>query len=45
MHDLRSLSLESAIERHKGEAGQAEERFEELSAAEKQQLFVFPDSL
>jgi CxxC motif-containing protein (DUF1111 family) len=45
MHDLRSLSLESAIERHKGEAGQVEERFEELSAAEKQQLFVFLNSL
>jgi Di-haem oxidoreductase, putative peroxidase len=45
MHDLRSLSLESAIERHKGEARQVEERFEELSAVEKQQLFVFLNSL
>jgi CxxC motif-containing protein (DUF1111 family) len=45
MHDLRSLSLESAIERHKGEAGQVGERFEGLSVAEKQQLFVFLNSL
>jgi CxxC motif-containing protein (DUF1111 family) len=45
MHDLRSLSPESAIERHKGEAEQVEEHFEEVSAAEKQQLFVFLNSL
>jgi len=45
MHYLRSLSLESAIERHTGEAGQVEGRFEELSAAEKQHLFVFLNSL
>ena len=45
MHDLKSLSLENAIERHKGEAAQVEDRFEELSPAEKQRLFLFLSSL
>ena len=45
MHDLKSLSLESAIERHKGEAAEVEDRFEDLSPSEKQQLFVFLSSL
>jgi CxxC motif-containing protein (DUF1111 family) len=45
MHDLKSLSLESAIERHKGEAAEVENRFEDLSPSEKQQLFVFLSSL
>src|ERR1700758_3361379 len=30
MHDLRSLSLENAIERHRGEAHETERRFDEL---------------
>ena len=45
MHDLKSLSLENAVERHKVEARGVEDRFEELSPAEKQQLFVFLSSL
>jgi CxxC motif-containing protein (DUF1111 family) len=45
MHDLKSLSLENAIERHQGEAEHVERRFDELSPAEKQQLFTFLNSL
>jgi len=42
---LKSLSLENAIARHKGEAAEVEDRFEELSPAEKQRLFLFLSSL
>jgi CxxC motif-containing protein (DUF1111 family) len=45
MHDLTSLSLENAIQRHEGEAEEAAERFEDLSLAEKQELFAFLNSL
>jgi CxxC motif-containing protein (DUF1111 family) len=45
MHDLRSLTLEDAIERHEGEAEHVERRFRELSPTEKQQLFTFLNSL
>jgi len=45
MHDLKSLSLESAISRHRGEADRAADRFEELSSAQKQQLTTFLNSL
>jgi CxxC motif-containing protein (DUF1111 family) len=45
MHDLKSLSLENAIERHKGEAERVERHFDELSPAEKQQLLTFLRSL
>ena len=45
MHDLRSLTLEDAIARHRGEADRAARRFRALSPAEKQQLFTFLDSL
>ena len=45
MHDLKSLSLESAISRHRGEADEVADRFEELSSAQKQQLFTFLNSL
>jgi len=45
MHDLKSLTLENAVERHQGEAAGVEGRFEELGAVEKQQLFVFLSSL
>ena len=45
MHDLKSLTLQNAIERHQGEAGHVERRFDELSATEKQQLFTFLNSL
>jgi CxxC motif-containing protein (DUF1111 family) len=45
MHDLRSLTLQDAIERHRGEAKHVSRRFRELSPAEKQQLFAFLNSL
>jgi CxxC motif-containing protein (DUF1111 family) len=45
MHDLKSLTLENAIERHEGEAERVAERFRELSPAEKQKLFAFLNSL
>jgi CxxC motif-containing protein (DUF1111 family) len=45
MHDLKSLTLEDAIERHDGEAEQERNRFRRLSAAEKQALFTFLNSL
>jgi CxxC motif-containing protein (DUF1111 family) len=45
IHDLTSLTLEEAIDRHKGEAKQVTHRFRELTEAEKQQLFVFLNSL
>jgi CxxC motif-containing protein (DUF1111 family) len=45
MHDLRSLTLEDAIERHHGEAKHVSRRFRDLSPAEKQQLFTFLNSL
>jgi CxxC motif-containing protein (DUF1111 family) len=45
MHDLRSLTLQDAIERHEGEAEHVERRFRELSPTEKQQLFTFLNSL
>jgi CxxC motif-containing protein (DUF1111 family) len=45
MHDLRSLSLADAIERHQGEAAHVERRFDQLTPAEQQQLFTFLNSL
>lgn len=45
MHDLRSLTLADAIERHQGEAARVEKRFDEISPTEKQQLFTFLNSL
>jgi CxxC motif-containing protein (DUF1111 family) len=45
MHDLESLSLESAIERHKGEARDAEGRFDELTPQERGALLTFLKSL
>jgi CxxC motif-containing protein (DUF1111 family) len=45
MHDLKSLTLENAIERHKGEAEHVRRRFQELMPVEKQQLFSFLNSL
>jgi CxxC motif-containing protein (DUF1111 family) len=45
MHDLASLTLEDAIERHRGEARHVSRRFRQLSPAEKQQLLVFLESL
>jgi len=45
MHDLKSLSLENAIERHKGEAREAERRFDDLSPEERAALIAFLNSL
>ena len=45
MHDLKSLTLENAIERHGGEAEHERKRFRELSPKEKQALFAFLNSL
>jgi CxxC motif-containing protein (DUF1111 family) len=45
MHDLQSLTLEDAIERHRGEAERVARRFRALSPEEKQQLFTFLNSL
>jgi len=45
MHDLKFLSLESAIERHRGEAEHVQDRFNDLSDTQKQQLFTFLNSL
>jgi CxxC motif-containing protein (DUF1111 family) len=45
MHDLKSLTLQNAIERHQGEAAHVERPVDELSPAEKQQLFTFLSSL
>jgi CxxC motif-containing protein (DUF1111 family) len=45
MHDLRSLTLENAIDRHRGEAEHVRNRFRDLSPAEKQALLTFLNSL
>ena len=45
MHDLKSLILDDAIERHQGEAEHVEKRFDQLSPKEKQQLRTFLNSL
>jgi CxxC motif-containing protein (DUF1111 family) len=45
MHDLLSPTLESAIERHRGEAELVALRFRFLTAAEKQELLTFLNSL
>jgi CxxC motif-containing protein (DUF1111 family) len=45
MHDLASLTLEDAIERHKGEAQHVTHKFRTLTGAQKQQLFLFLNSL
>ena len=45
MHDLASLTLESAIERHGGESEHVRNRFRELSTQDKQALFTFLNSL
>jgi CxxC motif-containing protein (DUF1111 family) len=45
MHDLMSLTLENAIERHGGEAEHVRNRFRELSPEDKQALFTFLNSL
>jgi len=45
MHDLASLTLESAILRHRGEARHITREFQELSAGQQQDLFTFLNSL
>ena len=45
MHDLKSLSLENAIERHKGEAREVERHFDELSPEEQAAVLTFLKSL
>ena len=45
MHDHQSLTLEDAIERHKGEAEDVAELFFELTATQQQQLITFLNSL
>ena len=45
MHDLKSLSVESAITRHKNEAADVEQKFSDLSPSDKQDLLDFLNSL
>ena len=45
MHDLKSMTLENAIQRHGGEAQHVARRFDELTPQEKQALIVFLNSL
>lgn len=45
MHDLKSLTLQNAIERHAGEAEHVIRGFRDLSQDEKQQLISFLESL
>jgi CxxC motif-containing protein (DUF1111 family) len=45
MHDLRSLTLENAIERHQGEAEHVTREFRELTDIQKRQLIRFLESL
>jgi CxxC motif-containing protein (DUF1111 family) len=45
MHDLRSLTLRNAIERHEGEAEHVAERFRDLTENQKRELLTFLQSL
>jgi CxxC motif-containing protein (DUF1111 family) len=45
MHDLRSLTLQNAIERHEGEAEHVVRRFRDLPEAQKKELLTFLESL
>jgi CxxC motif-containing protein (DUF1111 family) len=45
MHDLRSLTLRNAIERHEGEAEHVVRRFSDLTETQKQQVLTFLESL
>ena len=45
MHDLRSLSLQDAIARHRGEAEESRDEFRYLTPVEQQELFTFLHSL
>ena len=45
MHDLKSLTLQDAIERHEGEAEHVIRQFRELPHADQQQIISFLESL
>jgi CxxC motif-containing protein (DUF1111 family) len=45
MHDLQSLSLENAIERHNGEASDTEKHFDELTPRDRAAMLTFLKSL
>ena len=45
MHDLKSLTLQNAIERHEGEAERVVQRFRDLTEAQKNDLLTFLKSL
>ncbi len=45
MHDLKSLSPDDAIQRHRGEASEVERRFDELSPNDRDALLTFLKSL
>lgn len=45
MHDLKSMTLKNAIQRHGGEAERVAHRFDELTPREKQALLAFLNSL
>jgi CxxC motif-containing protein (DUF1111 family) len=45
MHDLKSLTLENAIDRHGSEAKETRQEFHRLSESERQELFLFLNSL
>jgi CxxC motif-containing protein (DUF1111 family) len=45
MHDLKSLTLHNAIERHDGEAEHVIRRFQDLTETQKQQVLTFLESL
>jgi len=45
MHDLKSLTLEDAIARHRGEASDANRDFHGLNSREQQELLTFLNSL
>jgi CxxC motif-containing protein (DUF1111 family) len=45
MHDLESLTLENAIERHGGEAAHVRNRFRALSPEKEHAIITFLNSL
>ena len=45
MHDLKSLTLQNAIERHEGEAEHVVRRFRDLTEAQKKDVLTFLESL
>jgi CxxC motif-containing protein (DUF1111 family) len=45
MHDLESLSIESAIERHRGEAHEAAQHFRALGPEQRAELILFLQTL